>query len=64
MVKLIFLIGDWFILFVLAFWIFMDNGNVFIFLAVIATIITQIIAIYDESKKEKLIKKKNNNSQN
>ena len=64
MVKLIFLIGDWFILFVLAFCIFMDNGNVFIFLAVIATIITQIIAISAESKKEKLIKKKNNNSQN
>ena len=63
--KLIIFIFDWYIMFMLAFCLFMDNGDVFFFLTIILAIITQIIAISEESKKEKMKRnKEDNNVQN
>lgn len=60
--KLIIFIFDWYIMFMLAFCLFMDNGDVFFFLTIILAIITQIIAISEESKKEKMKRKKEDNN--
>ena len=50
--KLIIFIFDWYIMFMLAFCLFMDDGDVFFFLTMIAVIIIQIIAISEESKRD------------